>query len=144
MLHCRDGKTQPNQGGDPTVATIDQVGKDTMESTANAHFETDSGIGRMSLAKQYFGDIEGHSTGEMLGFRNVELGAGGYVAMETVRGTLARKLLQQSATMAAGAATQSTQVVPGSGTEELTGLTGQLSITQASGRHQYAFTYALP
>ena len=60
-----------------------------MESTANGHFEinmapealsagaTDSGIGRMSLAKRYFGDIEGHSTGEMLGFRNVELGAGG-------------------------------------------------------------------
>ena len=130
-----------------------------MESTANGHFEinmapealsagaTDSGIGRMSLAKRYFGDIEGHSTGEMLGFRNVELGAGGYVAMETVRGTLAGKrgsfVLQHSSTMAAGAATQSIQVVPGSGTEELTGLAGRLSITQAGGRHQYAFTYKL-
>jgi hypothetical protein len=130
-----------------------------MEPTANGHFEikmapeamsataADNGIGRMSLAKQYFGDIEGHATGEMLGFRNVELGAGGYVAMETVCGTLAGKrgsfVLQHSSTMAGGAATQSIQVVPGSGTEELTGLSGQLSITQTGGQHQYTFSYSL-
>lgn len=108
----------------------------------------DSGIGRMSLDKQYHGDIEGHSTGEMLGYRNMALGAGGYVAMETVHGTLGGRAgsftLQHSSTMDAGVGTQSIQVVPGSGSGALAGLTGQLLIIQADGRHTYEFTYTLP
>lgn len=34
-------------------------------------------------------------------------------------------------------------VVPGSGTDELTGLTGRMTIVIADGRHSYEFEYSL-
>jgi len=47
-----------------------------------------SGLGRMSLDKRFHGALEAASTGEMLAFRSATPGSAGYVAMETVRGTL--------------------------------------------------------
>src|ERR1700760_3307702 len=48
-----------------------------------------SGLGRMSLDKQYHGALEAASSGEMLAFGNPSAaGSAGYVAMERVHGTL--------------------------------------------------------
>jgi hypothetical protein len=120
-----------------------RMSAETLSETAH-----ETGIGRMSLSKTYAGDLAGRSEGEMLGFRNLASGAGGYVAMETVRGTLDGKqgsfVLQHSSTMEGSTATQSIQVVPGSGTGELAGLSGQLVIHREDGRHEYAFDYSLP
>ena len=108
-----------------------------------------SGLGRMSIDKQFHGALEAGSTGEMLGFRDMALGSGGYVAMETVRGTLDGRagsfVLQHSSTMTRGEPAQSITVVPDSGTGALVGLTGRMVVDIApGGAHSYRFDYTLP
>ena len=108
-----------------------------------------SGLGRMSLDKQFHGALEATSTGEMLGFRDAALGSGGYVAMERVHGTLDGRagsfVLQHSSTMTRGEPSQSITVVPDSGTDALAGLTGRMVVDIApGGAHSYRFDYALP
>src|SRR4051812_33250119 len=80
-----------------------------------------SGLGRMSLDKQFSGTLAATSTGEMLAFRSAVSGSAGYVAMETVRGTLDGRagsfVLQHSSTMNRGEPLQSITVVPDSGTD---------------------------
>ena len=107
-----------------------------------------SGLGRMSIAKQFHGALEATSTGEMLGWRTAS-GSGGYVAMETVRGTLDGRagtfLLQHSSTMTRGEPAQTITVVPDSGTDALAGLAGRMVVDIApGGAHSYRFEYTLP
>ena len=107
----------------------------------------DAALGRMSIDKQFHGDIEGTSKGEMLTGMTSVKGSAGYVAMEKVSGTLQGRhgtfILQHSATMDRGAPQLSVTVVPDSGTEELVGLSGKLTIKIADGKHSYEFEYAL-
>lgn len=107
-----------------------------------------TGIGRMSLDKQFHGDLEAVSQGEMLGFRSSVQGSAGYVAMETVSGTLNGRegsfVLQHSSKMVRGTPEQSIFVVPDSGTGELAGLSGNMIIAIADGKHAYEFDYVLP
>jgi len=49
---------------------------------------TDAPIGRMSIDKQFHGDLEATSKGEMLAFMTSVKGSAGYVAMEQITGTL--------------------------------------------------------
>ena len=107
-----------------------------------------SGLGRMSMAKQFHGALEATSTGEMLGWRTAS-GSGGYVAMETVQGTLDGRagcfMLQHSSTMTRGEPAQSITVVPDSGTDALVGLAGRMVVDiAAGGAHSYRFEYTLP
>ena len=76
-------------------------------------------------------------------------GSAGYIAIERVIGTLnGRKgsfVLQHSGTLTRGAPQQSITVVPDSGTGQLVGLAGKLTITIApDGKHSYTFDYTLP
>lgn len=117
-----------------------------LEPQSAAH--ADSGVGRMSLDKQFGGDLEAHSLGEMLAYRSAVDGSAGYVAMERVAGALHGRrgsfVLQHSGTMDRGASTLVVSVVPDSGTEELAGLTGTLAIhIDAQGGHSYTFEYSL-
>jgi hypothetical protein len=104
----------------------------------------------MSLDKQFHGDLEATSKGEMIATQTDVKGSAGYVAMERVTGTLAGRkgsfVLQHSATMNRGVPELSITVVPDSGTDELTGLTGKMNIIIiiAAGKHSYEFDYALP
>jgi hypothetical protein len=104
-------------------------------------------LGRMTIDKQIHGDLEGVSTGEMLSAMTAVKGSAGYVAMELVRGTLhGRKgafVLQHSATMNRGTPDLTVTVVPDSGTEELTGLTGRFQIIIEGKQHSYVFEYSL-
>jgi len=108
----------------------------------------DSGLGRMTIAKQFHGDLAGESNGQMLAAGTSVKGSAGYVAMERVKGALHGKkgefILQHSATMNRGEPQLSVTVVPDSGTGELTGLSGKMEITIADGKHSYRFDYALP
>lgn len=83
----------------------------------------------------------------MLAIRAVE-GSAGYVAMERVTGALEGRAgsfaLQHRGTMDRGAPTLSVTVVPDSGTEALTGLTGTMTIDLKSGEHRYGFRDRLP
>ena len=105
-------------------------------------------LGRMTIDKEFHGDLEAVSTGEMLSAMTAVQGSAGYVAMELVRGTLqGRKgtfVLQHSASMTRGTPGLSVTVVPDSGTDELVGLTGQMEIVIEEGRHSYRFDYILP
>ena len=108
-----------------------------------------AGIGRMSLDKQWHGDLAGVSKGEMLSVGTGAKGtSGAYVAIEQFSGTLAGRTgsfaLQHSATMTRGVPKMTITVVPDSGTEQLVGLTGTLNITIADGKHSYDFEYTLP
>ena len=86
----------------------------------------DALLGRMSIDKQFKGDLEGTSKGEMLTAGTSVQGSAGYVALERVRGTLHGRhgtfVFQHSATMNRGAPQLSITVVPDSGTGELVGL----------------------
>jgi hypothetical protein len=109
-----------------------------------------SGLARMSIDKQFHGALEAVSTGEMLAFgRPSPTGSAGYVAMETVRGTLDGRagsfVLQHSSTMTRGEPSQSITVVPDSGTDGLAGLAGRMVVDIApGGAHAYRFEYTLP
>jgi Protein of unknown function (DUF3224) len=107
-----------------------------------------STLGRYSLDKQYHGDLEATSKGEMLTAGTSVKGSAGYVAMERVTGTLAGRkgsfVLQHTGTMNRGTPTLTVSVVPDSGTDELAGLTGTLTIIIADGKHSYDFEYSLP
>jgi hypothetical protein len=105
-------------------------------------------ITRFSLDKQFHGDLDGTSKGEMLAAGNAAKGSGGYVAMERVSGTLGGHsgtfVLQHSGTMDNGQYHLDVSVVPGSGTGQLVGLTGTMHITIEAGKHSYDFAYTLP
>jgi hypothetical protein len=105
-------------------------------------------LGRMSIDKQLHGDIEGTSKGEMLTAMTAVKGSAGYVAIERVTGTLAGRrgtfVLQHTGTMDRGEQKLSITVVPDSGTDELAGLSGAMTIVIAEGKHSYDFAYAMP
>src|SRR5258707_668346 len=106
-----------------------------------------SPIGRMTLDKQFHGDLEAASKGQMLAFSTDVKSSAGYVAMEQVNGTLHGRtgtfVLQHSGTMTRGALQLSVTVIPDSGTGELVGLTGKMNIIIADGKHSYEFDYTL-
>ena len=105
-------------------------------------------VGRMTIDKQFHGDLEASSRGEMLAFSSTVPGSAGYVAMELVTGSLAGRngsfVLQHSATMNRGKPELSITVVPDTGTGELEGLKGRMLIIVAEdGRHSYEFDYSI-
>jgi len=107
-----------------------------------------SPLSRLSIAKQFHGDLEGTSQGEMLAAGTGVKGSAGYVALERVTGMLAGRrgsfVLQHSGTMTRGTPQLVISVVPDSGTDALTGLAGTMLINIADGKHSYAFDYTLP
>ncbi len=106
-----------------------------------------AGIGRMDIDKQFHGDLEATSRGVMLAARTGIPNSAGYVALERVSGTLGGRtgsfMLQHGGTMNRGAPQLVVTVIPDSGTEGLTGLTGAMIIIIAGGEHSYEFDYAL-
>lgn len=104
-------------------------------------------VGRMTFRKRFHGDLEGTSVVEMLGVMDKALGSGGYVALERITGALAGRsgsfVMQHSSTMTRGKPTQSITVVPDSGTGELTGIAGTMTIDIVDGKHFYVFDYTL-
>lgn len=112
-----------------------------------AHDHAGAPLARLSIDKEFQGDLIGTSKGEMLtGGAAVENSAG-YVAIERVSGTLHGKrgsfILQHSGTMTRGVPTLSVTVVPDSGTDELAGLSGTMNIIIANRKHSYEFDYTI-
>jgi hypothetical protein len=114
----------------------------------DSDIEKAANLVRMTLDKQFHGDLEATSKGEMLATDASGKGSGGYVALERVTGTLKGKkggfVLQHSATMTRGVPNMSIFVVPDSGTGELTGISGKMNIIIApGGKHSYEFDYTI-
>jgi len=147
-----------------SVGSFAETGKDHKEAGVTKHargsFDVkvtpqapedkvgDPTVGRMSLDKQFHGDLEATSKGQMLAVSSADVqGSAGYVAMERVVGTLQGHTgtfaLQHSGTMTRGTPELSITVVPDSGTGQLVGLAGEMTINIADGKHSYDFEYTL-
>lgn len=104
-------------------------------------------LARLSIDKQFHGDLAATSQGQMLSAGTAVDGSAGYVAIERVTGTLAGRrgsfVLQHSGLMNRGAPHLTITVVPDSGTDELTGLAGAMTIHIADGAHSYTLDYSL-
>ena len=83
----------------------------------------------------------------MLSLMTAVPGSAGYVAIEIVSGTLNGKsgsfALQHFGVMDKGKDSLILKVVPDSGTEALSGLSGDMKIIQEGGEHSYIFDYSL-
>jgi hypothetical protein len=105
-------------------------------------------LGRMSLDKNFVGDLVAIGQGDMLTAMTATKGSAGYVAIERITGTLHGRngtfVFQHTGTMSRGVDQLSITVVPDSGTDELLGLAGNFTIKIIDGKHFYDFTYSLP
>jgi hypothetical protein len=106
-------------------------------------------LARVKLSKEFAGDLTATSRAEMLGARSAAVkGSAGYVAIERVKGTLGGRrgsfVLQHSGTMNRGQSSLTISVVPDCATDQLVGLTGQMTIDIVDGAHFYTFDYDLP
>lgn len=106
-------------------------------------------VGRMTIDKQFHGDLEATSKGQMLMASSSSVqGSAGYVAIEKVTGSLNGRrgsfYLQHSGTMTRGAGELTITVIPDSGADQLVGLTGRMNIIITDGKHSYDFDYTLP
>ena len=106
------------------------------------------GLGRMTIAKQVQGDFEGTSTGQMLTSMTKTQGSAAYVAIERMTGALHGRTgsfdLHHIGIMNRGTQQLTITVVPDSGTDQLIGITGTMTIKIADGKHSYEFDYNLP
>ena len=121
----------------------------TFEVQLSPQEDAGSPVGRMSIDKQVKGALEATSKGQMLMAASESVqGSAGYVAIEKVTGTLDGRTgtfcLQHNATMNRGAGDLNIIVIPDTGTEELTGLSGTMNIIVDAGKHSYEFDYELP
>jgi uncharacterized protein DUF3224 len=104
-----------------------------------------SALARLSIDKQYHGDVEGTGTGEMLSVGTAIKNSAAYVAVErvsaTVRGRAGSFALIHVGIMNRGAPQLSITIVPDSGTGELAGISGSYGIEIENGRHSYWLEY---
>jgi hypothetical protein len=104
---------------------------------------------RLALTKQFHGDLDAASAGEMMSVEGTVKGSGAGVAIERVTGSLrGRKgsftLVHSSTMRGGGEFSMIIRVVPDSGTDELTGLSGTMEIAFDGPKHIYHFEYSLP
>jgi len=104
-------------------------------------------LGRMSIDKQFRGDLDGTSKGQMLTGGTIIRNSAGYVAIERVTGSVkGRKgsfILQHNGTMNRGEPSLVITVVPDSGTDQLEGIKGTMKIDIEAGKHSYELDYVL-
>lgn len=104
-------------------------------------------MARLSIDKSFQGDLAATSQGEMLSVMGGGEGSAAYVALEQVSGALGERsgtfVLQHFGVMHGGENRLILEVAPDSGTAELAGLSGQMTIKQDDGKHCYAFEYTL-
>jgi hypothetical protein len=108
----------------------------------------DGTTGRLAVDKKIRGDLEGTSRGQMLAVGPTAEGSGAYVAIERVTGTLRGRagtfVLQHSGWMTKAGMHMTITVVPDSGTGQLTGIAGTMTIKIEGAKHFYDFEYTLP
>jgi len=106
-------------------------------------------LGRYALDKKYHGPLEASAKGQMLTVGTKVEGSAVYVAVEVVEGSLDGRPgtfgLHHTGTMTRGAPALSITIVPDSGTGDLAGITGAMTIRiEKGGAHFYDLEYALP
>jgi hypothetical protein len=106
------------------------------------------GVTRMLIDKQYHGDLEGTAKGQMLTGGISASKSGAYVAIEKFTGTLQGRsgsfVLHHTGIMTRGTPDLTILVAPDSGTGQLAGITGKMTINiAADGKHSYDFEYTI-
>ena len=139
--------TVPGTTSKETAVIKQASGEFEVKMNPQADEKAEPTVGRMSLEKQFRGDLEGVSKGQMLAVMTDVSGSAGYVAMERVNGKLHGRTgtfaLQHSGTMTRGTPQLIITVVPDSGTGELAGLSGKMTIDIVEGKHFYKFEYQI-
>jgi len=107
------------------------------------------GVTRMLIDKQYHGDLEGAAKGQMLTGGMSADKSGAYVAIEKFTGTLHGRagsfVLHHTGIMTRGKPDLTILVAPDSGSGQLAGISGKMTINiAADGKHSYDFEYTLP
>ena len=137
-----------DQGDKPKEIPVTHRAAGTFEVTLAPQPGYNDSVGRMSIDKEFAGDLTGTSVGEMLAVMSGVEGSAGYVALERVTGTLNGRrgsfALQHHGLMNRGAPSLMVTVVPDSGTDQLTGLAGSMKIIIEGKKHSYEFDYTLP
>lgn len=120
----------------------------TLQPLPNTEVTDHPQFGRRLLIKKFSGDLVATARGQMLTVMSTVKGSAGYVAIDHVTGELdglqGSFVLQHSGSMNRGVQSLSIMVVPDTGTGDLVGLSGTLSISIIDGRHFYDFIYSLP
>ena len=129
--------------------TMHVSGPFDVKVTAQEEPSPDPLLGRMTLDKQYHGDLQAIGQGQMLTAGTEVKGSGAYVAIEHVSGTLEGRagsfVLQHTGIMAQRVPELTINVVPDSGTGQLKGIIGKMTITiAAGGKHSYDLEYSIP
>jgi len=103
---------------------------------------------RLSIQKTFHGALDGTSKGQMLSIGTATAGSAVYVAVERVEARLDGKsgtfALHHTGIMNRGAPTLTITVVPDSGTDALTGITGTMQVDIRDKQHYYTFDYDIP
>ena len=105
----------------------------------------DATVARMLLYKEFHGDLDAIAHGEMMAASEPLTGAGVYVALDRVTGTLHGRsgsfLMAHRGIRNADGQELSIVIVPGSGTGQLTGITGIALIEIVGKEHFYSVEY---
>ena len=110
--------------------------------------KTADGVTRLLIDKQYHGDLEGTAKGQMLTGGMSTDKSGAYVAIEKFTGTLGGRsgtfVLHHTGVMTRGKPELTILVAPDSGTGQLIGIAGKMTINiAADGKHSYDLEYTL-
>jgi hypothetical protein len=104
-------------------------------------------VARMLLYKEFHGDLEAIAHGEMMAAHEPLTGAGVYVAIDRVAGSLHGKggsfLIAHRGIRNSSGQQLEIVIVPGSGTGELAGITGTVGIEIVDKKHYYSVAYEL-
>jgi len=149
MTRVAPVQMDPATAGLPGADTMHARGTFDVQLTPQDSDAADgSTLGRLSMVKQFEGDLAGSSQGEMLTATTALDGSAGYVAIERVTAVLNGRrgtfVLQHSGTMSRGEQQLSISIVPDSGTGDLEGIGGIMTIQIANGIHSYELAYTLP
>jgi Protein of unknown function (DUF3224) len=104
-------------------------------------------LSRVHISRSFSGDLEGASIAELLIAKSE--GGGGYIGHDRITGTLQGKsggfVFQHSGLMGPEGVTNTGTIVPGSGSGELAGITGEgRMLADEEGNHTLTLEYELP
>ena len=102
---------------------------------------------RVHISRTFSGDLEGSATAEILIAKSE--GGGGYTGHDLVTGTLNGKsggfVIQHGGIMGPAGVSNTGTIVPGTGTGELEGITGEGTLlAHEEGNHTLTLVYELP
>jgi hypothetical protein len=120
-----------------------------MRPLADGERLDDLTVKRFTFDKQLAGGFAGTSRGEMMATSAGGQGSGAYVAVERLTGVLEGRrgsftVVHRGTMREGGSFDLAITVVPDSGSGQLAGLAGSMTITIAGGAHSYELEYTLP